>query len=108
MARKPATVGRPPKPPCRLVAHTTIAERDWELWEIVSYDAKWRNFKLIALERKRGKANYWFGWHVIEKRLAINHDSQLLVTERPKVHHLLIDDVFSKPPNPARSLRKGK
>ncbi len=81
-----ATSARPG--PHYLLGTLTRHAVTWELWELIGDETApdWINCKLIALPKRPGKANYFFGWCVSESRFGRVRDADLLLEHEPKVY----------------------
>lgn len=88
-----------------LAARVSINGARWELYDVYYPDKPcnddWRNLKLIVRAR-RPKANYWFGWHIDEQRIAGARDWRILKEREPAVAAWL--DLYLRDPDAARMI----
>lgn len=67
------------------------ASGDLTLYHMPKQDnGSWANLKLVAKQKRRRKANWWFGWNKDEQRLAESRDVKTLKDKNPEVVDWLV------------------
>ena len=74
-------------------------ETGWHLYRLTGSKGDWLSLKLVHPGPIAGAANYWLGWHLVERRLAALRDAARLAAHRPKLYAWTEDLMANVYPN---------
>jgi len=64
---------------------------NWNLYRMSTEYEPWINLKLVHAGPVEGSANYWLGWHTIDKRMSNTRDAARLAQYRPDLSKWVSD-----------------